>query len=62
MQSEAQKRANANYRKRNVKNVSVPFYPGDMDVLEWLDIKGGRASYIKGLLREQMKKEQEVNG
>ena len=54
--SEAQKRANANYRKRHVKNVTVAFYPNDKEVFEWLDAQGGRASYIKRLIRDDMER------
>ena len=58
--SEAQKRANAKYRKHNVKNVTVAFYPNDKDIFEWLDSQGGRASYIKRLIREDMERSQAV--
>ena len=54
--SEAQKRASASYRKRNVKNVTVAFYPSDKELFEWLDSQGGRASYIKRLVAEDMEK------
>lgn len=54
--SEAQIRANANYRKRHVKTVTVPFYPGDADLFEWLDPQGGRATYIKRLIREDLER------
>ena len=54
--SEAQKRANSNYRKRCVKNVTVASYPNDKELFEWMDSKGGRASYIKRLIREDMEK------
>lgn len=57
MTTEAQKRANANYRKRNVKQVTVPFYPSEADLLEFLDQQGGRASYLKRILREKMEQE-----
>ena len=54
--SEAQKRASTNYRKRHVKNVTVAFYPADKEMFEWLDSQGGRASYIKRLIKEDMEK------
>lgn len=54
MESEAQKRANAKYRRENTKVVAVRFYPSEMDILEFLDKQGGRASYIKAVLREKM--------
>lgn len=56
MQSQAEKKAQANYRKRNVKNVTVAFFPGDADIFEWMDSQGGRASYIKRLIREDMER------
>lgn len=57
MQSDAQRRATAKYRKDNVKNVSVKFYPSEKELFDFLDSKGGRASYIKQLLREAMERE-----
>ncbi len=45
MATEAQNRANAAYRKKNVKQVCIRFYPSEAPLLEYLDTKGGRASY-----------------
>ena len=59
--SDAQKRANANYRKRNMKNVSVSFFPADKDIFEHMEKQGGRGSYIKRLIREDMEREQKGN-
>lgn len=36
MTSEAQKRANKEYRKKNVKRVTIDFFPTDEDVYLWL--------------------------
>ena len=58
--SEAQKRANANYRKRNMKNVTVSFFPADKDIFEHMEQQGGRSSYIKRLIREDMERSQAV--
>ena len=54
--SEAQKKANANYRKKNMKNVSVSFFPADRDIFEHMEKQGGRGSYIKRLIREDMER------
>jgi hypothetical protein len=54
--SKAQLEANKRYRKNNVKNITVAFYPADVDILAYLDSKGGRSSYIKKLIREDMEK------
>lgn len=56
MATEAQNRANAAYRKKNVKQVCIRFYPSEAALLEYLDTKGGRASYLKKLLREDMER------
>ena len=56
MTSEAQKRASAKYRKRNVKSITVAFYPNDRELFEWTDSQGGRASYIKRLIAEDMER------
>lgn len=56
MATEAQNRANAAYRKKHVKQVNVKFYPSEAPLLEYLDTKGGRASYLKKLLREDMER------
>lgn len=52
--TEAQKRANEKYRKANVKQVAVRFYPAEMDLYEFLRTKENVAGYIKQLIREDM--------
>ena len=44
--SEAQKRANAKYRRTHVKQVVVSFYPKEMDVFKYLQTKGNNGSVI----------------
>ena len=44
--SEAQKRASAKYRKNNVKAIMFNLYPSDKDLLEFLESKKNRSSYI----------------
>lgn len=53
--SKSQLKANANYVKRNVKQVNVRFFPSEEDIFKYMDSQGGRASYIKRLIREDMK-------
>lgn len=52
--SEAQKRASAKYRKNNVKAIMFNLYPSDKDLLEFLESKKNRSSYIKELIRKDM--------
>ena len=56
MATHAQKRATAKYLKNNVKRVAVAFYPGERDLLSWLDSQPNKAGYIKRLIREDMER------
>ena len=59
MVSEAQKRANENYRRKNVKAISVRFYPTDYDLYEHAQKQKegeGVNAYIKRLIREDMER------
>ena len=56
--SEAQKRADAKYKSDKVKNVLLEFYPTESDLIEHLNKQDKKQTYIKGLIREDMKKEQ----
>ncbi len=53
-ETEAQRRANLKYRKENVKQVVVAFYPGDADLYGWLCEQPTKAGYIKDLIRKDM--------
>lgn len=55
--TDAQRRAQAKYRKNNVRSVNVAFYPADAELLEWLDAQPSKAGTIKRLIREEMEKE-----
>ena len=55
MASEAQKKANAKYRKEKMKQVVVTFSPRDTDLYEWLSAQPSKAGTIKRLLREEMR-------
>lgn len=52
--SEAQKRANEKYRRENVKQMAVRFYPGDADIYEYARAQGNFAGYVKDLIRADM--------
>lgn len=56
--SEAQKRAKKKYRSEKVKKVSLEFYPTESDLIAHLEKQEKKTSYIKNLIREDMKKEQ----
>jgi hypothetical protein len=52
--TEAQKRAQENYRKKSVKQAIVKFYPAERELWEWLQAQENRAGYIKELIRGDM--------
>lgn len=52
--SDAQKRANEKYRKENVKQTTVRFYPSEADLWSYLDKQENKAGYIKRLIAEDM--------
>ena len=54
MPSEAQKKANKKY-KQKIKQIPIDFYPTDADILEHLDKQPRKATYIKDLIRKDMK-------
>lgn len=55
MSSEAQKKANQKY-KANVKRFTVDFTPAEMELYEHLNKQAKKQTYIKDLIREDMKK------
>lgn len=54
--SEAQKRANAKYRKNNVRQVVTRFYPADADLYEFVKAQPDMSGYIKSLIRADMER------
>lgn len=59
METKAERKANLNYRKGNVKQLVVALYPKDADIIEWLDnLKEGKQAYIRRLIREDMERSQ----
>lgn len=53
-ETDAQRRANLKYRKR-VKQLVLQFPPGD-PLWEWLEEHQPKATYVKGLIREDMER------
>lgn len=56
--SEAQKRADRKYKSEKVKKVLLEFYQTETDLMEHLNKQDKKQTYIKNLIREDMKKEQ----
>lgn len=54
MVSDAQKRANANYKRRNTKTKQIVFFPDDMDLFEWVSMQPKQNAYLKDLIRKDM--------
>lgn len=61
MVTEAQKRANAAYRKKSVKQLTMRFYPSDEDeeMYAWLKSQENTTEYLKALVRADMEKSAE---
>ena len=51
---ESQKRADNEYRKRNVRSFNLKVYPDDADLLEWFEEQPNKAQYLKELIRRDM--------
>ncbi len=49
------RKARANYRKK-VKRINLEFYPTEKDLIEHLEKQEKVTTYIKDLIREDMKK------
>lgn len=52
--SDAQKAASERYRKANVKQRTVRFYPAEADIFEWAMAQPNFAGYVKQLIRADM--------
>lgn len=52
--TEAQKKANERYRKANVTQKTIRFYPAEADVLAWAMQQPNFAGYVKDLIRADM--------
>lgn len=52
--SDAQRRANAKYRREKTKQVVTTFYPADGDIYDYLCKQPNKSGYIKQLIRRDM--------
>ena len=57
--TEAQREANERYRKANVTQKTVRFYPTEADILAWAMEQPNFAGYVKDLIRADMKAHKE---
>lgn len=55
---ESAKRAKAKYKAEKVKTITIEFYPTETDLIEHLNRQDKKQTYIKNLIREDIKKEQ----
>lgn len=55
--SEAQKRANAKYRREKMKSMTLAFYPADLDLWEHLSGQPNKQAYVRNLIREDMERQ-----
>ena len=52
--TDAQKAANERYRKANVTQKTIRFYPAEADILAWAQEQPNFAGYVKDLIRADM--------
>lgn len=52
--SDAQKAANERYRRANVTQKTIRFYPAEDDILAWAMEQPNFAGYVKNLIRADM--------
>ena len=60
MKTEALKNAQNKYRREKVMRTPLDLYPTDQDIIDHLQTVGNKQGYIKGLIREDMKKEKDT--
>jgi len=52
--TDAQRRADARYKRERTRQVLVRFYPAEEELWEWLQRQPNKAEYLKRLVREDM--------
>lgn len=55
--SDAQKRADAKYKREKMKSYGLRFSPKEMDIWEHLQKQPNKSGYIKQLIRNDMNKD-----
>lgn len=58
MQTDAQRRAVSNYRKKSVRQIVMRFYPNEQDdvIYNWIKSHENANQYLKSLILDDMKK------
>lgn len=56
MATEAEKKAKNKYAKEKCTLLPIRFYPSEKDIIEHLKLQKPTATYIKGLIRADMRK------
>lgn len=58
MQTDAQRRAVSNYRKKSVRQIVMRFYPNEQDdaICNWIKSHENVNQYLKSLVLDDMKK------
>lgn len=56
MQTEAQRKAALKYRKERTRTFTLTLYPGDADIIAWLNEQPKKASAVKAAIRAYMQK------
>ncbi|MDO5043884.1 MAG: hypothetical protein Q4E22_01125, partial [Coriobacteriia bacterium] len=57
--SDAQKRADAKYKREKMKSYGLRFSPKEMDIWEHLQKQANKSGFIKQLIRDDMNKNRE---
>lgn len=52
--SDAQRKADAKYKRERTTLRGIRFYPADAEVLAWLDAQPNKQGYVKELIRRDM--------
>lgn len=58
MINEAKKKAKKKYRQKSVKQINLEFYPTEKELIEHLEKQPLKATYIKTLIRNDIKKQE----
>ena len=56
-ETEAQRRANVKWRSKNVRRMTVAFYPKDAELVAWMDRRGHKGAWLADLARREFERE-----
>lgn len=54
-ESESQRRANLEYKRKHSKNLQVRLFPADQDIIDHMETVQDKAAYIRSLIRADMR-------